>query len=116
MKTNNKSVGIRMKYTRYLLYSDKLADPWKPSRYKVVLWIQNFFELIRTFYLLGFCVALIPFAIVVDFGRYIYFMEIIASRKIKHLTFVYNFRKSSIYFLNVRRLAYMFIQKTNSPI
>lgn len=114
MKTNSKSVGIRMKYTRYLIYSEKLADQWKPSRYKFVLWIQSFFELIRTFYLLGFCLALIPFAIVVDFGRYVYFIEIKTSRKLKHMTFVYNFRKSTVYIHNVRRLAYMLIQKTNS--
>jgi hypothetical protein len=110
-------MGIRMKYTQYLINNNNLVDAPEPSHLLIISILQSTLELIRTVYMLGLCFVLFPFAVLIDLGRLTYCFQLKTSRRFKQIPLLYKVRKSSVSFLSMRnRFAYMFIQKSNNPV
>lgn len=109
--------GVGMKYTRYLVYGNVFYYSRYETDIKIVRFLVSTFELIRTFYLLGFGFILLPFALVLDTGRLFLYIEIRLERKLKQLSLIYKVRKNTINLVyRGGKLAYLLIQKTESFI
>ncbi len=117
MNSSNLSRGISMKYTRYLINGNySLFDQYQPQN-SFVSSIVAILDIIRSFYLLSFCMFLMPFAIILDIGRLFRLLELKISRKFKQYSLVYKFRKNTINLIfKGSRMAYLLIQKTDSFI
>lgn len=109
--------GVGMKYTRYLVYGNVFYYNRYETDIKIVRFLVSTFELIRTFYLLGFGFLLLPFALTLDTGRLFLYLEIRIKRKLKQISLIYKFRKNTINLVyRGGKLAYLLIQKTESFI
>lgn len=115
MNTSKFFQRVGMKYTRYLIYGNFFVSKLNYSENTYLSALVSLFDLIRTFSLLGLGSLLLPFALLLDTGRIFFYHHIRLSRRLRHVSFIYNLRKNTAGIFSLgSRFAYLIIRKTDS--
>jgi hypothetical protein len=115
--------GIVMKHTRYLVNGSFLSSGQEISDRKFIRVLVIGFRILGSFYLLGFCIGLLPFTIIFDSARIAYATELRFNRKVSQFLESLNdgntylsmlYRRSRFVYMQILKPIHYYIININS--